>query len=124
MNNRVQRQFVVSAVALLSLIAGWNISQAEEQSVAGVYSLVEVDGERLPANSWTENLDGERCRQVILKGVLLLDSEGRSSAFLTERVFCPSEDASENGGKEQSVIFAGTYAVSRNQQNALLNVLR
>ena len=124
MNNRVQRQFVVSAVALLSLIAGWNISEAEDASVAGVYLLMEVNGEQLPANLWTENLDGERCRQVILKGVLLLDSEGRSSAFLTERVFCPSEDASENGGKEQSVILAGTYAVSRNQQNALLNVLR
>jgi hypothetical protein len=115
MNNHVQRHFVVSTVALLSLIVGWGISLAEEVSVAGVYLLMEVNGEQLPANLWTEKLDGERCKQVILKGVLLLDSEGRSAAFLTDREFCPSEDASENGGKEQSVIFAGSYTISGDQ---------
>ena len=112
MNNHVQRHVVVSAVTLLLLIVGWGISQAEEASVAGVYLLTEMNGEQLPANSWTEKLDGERCRQVILKGVLLLDSEGRSAAFITERVFCPSEANSEDGGKEQSVIFAGSYTIS------------
>jgi hypothetical protein len=115
MNNHVQRRFGVSTVAFLSLTVGWGISQAEEVSVAGIYSLVEVDGEQLPANSWTEKLDGERCKQVILKGVLLLDSEGRSAAFLTERVFCASEGDSENVGKEHSVIFAGSYTSSGNQ---------
>ena len=112
MNNHVQRHVVVSAVTLLLLIVGWGISQAEEASVAGVYLLTEMNGEQLPVNSWTEKLDGERCRQVILKGVLLLDSEGRSAAFIMERVFCPSEADSEDGGKEQSVIFAGSYTIS------------
>jgi hypothetical protein len=39
----------------------------------------------------------------------------RSAAFLTDREFCPGEDASENGGKEQSVIFAGSYTISGDQ---------
>jgi hypothetical protein len=115
MNNHVLRHLGVSAVVLLALIVGWGISQAEETSVAGVYSLVEVNGEQLPAKSWTEKPDGERCKQVILRGVLLLDSEGRSAAFLTERVFCPSEADQESAGKMRSVIFAGSYSVSGNQ---------
>lgn len=115
MNNQIERHLVVCSFALLSMAVGWGISRAEEVSVAGVYALVEVNGEQLPANSWTENLDGHRCKQVILKGVLLLDSEGRSAAFLTERVFCPSEGDSDNRGLERSVIFAGSYSISGNE---------
>lgn len=105
----------ISAVALLSLMAGWGISQAEETSVAGVYSLVGVNAEQLPASLWTERPDGERCEQVILRGILLLDSEGRSAAFLTERLVCPSDADRAGAGKMHSVIFAGTYSVSGNQ---------
>ena len=115
MNNHIQRHFGVIAVAFLLLTVGWGVSQAEEVSVAGIYSLEQVDGQQLPANSWTEKLDGERCKQVILRGVLLLDSEGRSAAFLTEKVSCPSEAATEGGGKERSVIFADSYTRSGNQ---------
>ena len=111
MNNFLLGRFGISFVILLSLIALPGISQAQDASVAGVYTLEEVNGESLPANSWTETLDGERCKQVILKGVLLLDTEGQSAAFLAERVFCPSEDA----GKERSTIFAGSYSVSGNE---------
>jgi len=42
-------------------------------------------------------------------------SRPRGGVFLTGREFCPSEDDSENGGKEHSVIFAGSYRQSGNQ---------
>lgn len=115
MNNHARQFSRISALALLLLIAGWGVSQADEESVAGVYSLEALNGESLPASSWTETPDGERCKQVILRGVLLLDSEGRSAAFLTERVFCPSEADQGNEGRIRSVIFAGSYRVSGNQ---------
>lgn len=115
MSNQVQGHFGICAFALLSLIGDWGISQAEEATVAGVYSLVAVNGEGLPVNSWTENPDGERCEQVILKGALLLDSEGRSAAFLTERVLCPNEVDESTEGRQRSVMFVGSYSVSGNQ---------
>lgn len=115
MSNQVQVHFGICALALLSLIGGWGISQAEEATVDGVYSLVEVNGEALPANLWTEKPDGEHCEQIILKGALLLDSEGRSAAFLTESVSCPSEVDEGSAGKKRSVMFVGSYSVSGNQ---------
>ena len=115
MNNHARQFSRLSAVALLSLMAGWGISQAGEDSVAGVYSLETMNGEPLPASSWTETPDGERCKQLILRGILLLDSEGRSAAFLTERLFCPSEADQGTEGRMRSVIFAGSYRVSGNQ---------
>jgi hypothetical protein len=115
MNNQVQRHFGINAVAVFALTVGWGISQAEEVSVAGIYSLVEVNGEQLPTKLWIVKPDGERCSQVTLEGALLLDSEGRSAAFLTERVVCPNEGESETDGIEHSVIFAGSYTNSGNQ---------
>lgn len=115
MNNHRQRQVTVSAGAVLLLALAWGISYAEEVSVAGVYSLMQVDGQELPATSWTERPDGERCKQLVVKGVLLLDSEGRSAAFLTEKVFCPSEAATARAGAEHSVIFAGSYTRTGNE---------
>ena len=111
MNNHVPRHERIIAVALLLLVAGWGISQADEAPVDGVYSLLEVNGEQLPANLSTETPDGDHCEQVILKGVLLLDSEGQSAAFLTVGGSC--EDEAEAGSR--STIFAGTYSVSDNR---------
>ena len=108
----VQKHFGVGAIAFLGLIVVWGTSQANDSSGAGIYSLVKVDGEQLPAVSWIEKPDGERCEKVILEGALLHDSEGRSAAFLTERVACPSEGGPETVGKEHSVIFAGSYTIS------------
>ncbi len=115
MNNHVPLHVRISAIALLVLVIAWGISQAEEPSLAGVYSLVEVNGEPLPVNSSTEMPDGERCEQVILKGVLLLDTEGQSAAFLSERVLCPSMADQDGEGMLRSTIFAGTYSVSGNR---------
>ena len=91
MNNHVPRHERIIAVALLLLVAGWSISQADEASIDGVYSLQEVNGEQLPSYLSTETADGERCEQVVLKGILLLDSEGQSAAFLTIDEACPGD---------------------------------
>ena len=115
MSNHVQRQCGVSLIAFLWLTVGWSISAAEEASVAGIYLLIEMNGEQLPANSWIEKPDGKRCKQVILEGALLLDTDARSAAFITDRVVCPNDDGSASDGKEHSVIFAGSYTVSGDQ---------
>ena len=115
MNNKVRTPFGVSAIAFVVLTAGPYVAQAEDVAWAGVYSLTAVGGHPLPVTSWTVKPDGERCSQVILEGALLLDSEGRSAAFITEKVVCESRDASEVGGIEHSVIFVGSYTSSGNR---------
>jgi len=115
MKNHLHRLFGVNLITLLGLIVAWGDSQAQEASVAGIYSLIEVDGEKLPAFSWTEKANGERCKQEILEGALLLDSEGRLAALVTERDFCAHEDGSEAAGKEASTIFPGSYKISGSQ---------
>ncbi len=112
MSRLVHGRFGTNTAVLLALIAAWSISHADDASVAGAYSLVEVNGEALPAKLWVERPGGERCEQIILKGALLLDSEGRSAAFLTEKVSCPSAADQEIAGEAHSVIFPGTYTVS------------
>ena len=115
MNNHVPKRERIVAIALLLLVAAWGISQAEEASVDGAYSLLEVNGEQLPATVRSEAPDGERCEQVVHRGVLLLDSEGQSAAFLTVSVLCPGETDRESDGTMRSTIFAGTYSVSGNR---------
>ena len=115
MNNHVPRRERIIAVALLLLVAGWGISQAEEASVDGAYSLLEVNGEPLPATVQAEAPDGEGCEQVVHRGVLLLDSEGQSAAFVTVRILCPNETYEEGDGTMRSTIFVGTYSVSGNR---------
>lgn len=115
MNNHVPRHERIIAVLLLLLVAGWGISQADEAPVDGVYSLMEVNGEQLPAVLSAETSDGGRCEQVILKGALLLDSEGRSAAFLTVRESCRGEADQGPEGAARSTIFTGTYSVSDSQ---------
>jgi hypothetical protein len=110
-----QRVFGIGLIAFLGLTAVWGTAVAEEPSVAGIYLLVEMNGKQLPASVWVEKPDGERCEKVVLKGALLLDSEGRSAAFITEQVICPREDGSETKGETRSVIFPGSYTVSGNQ---------
>lgn len=110
-----QRLVGVGSFAFLGLIAGWGISQANEVSVPGIYLLVEVNGEQLPVNQVSERLDGSRCREVILQGALLLDSEGRSAAFIGGREVCSKEGGPETPEKEHSVMFLGSYTISGNK---------
>jgi len=115
MKNYVQRLFAVGSIAFLGLTVGWSITQAEEASVAGIYLLVEVNGEQLPVNQVSERLDGSRCREVILQGALLLDSEGRSAAFIGGREVCSTAGGPETPEKEHSTMFPGSYTVSGDQ---------
>lgn len=107
--------FRVSLITFLGIAVGLGVSQAQEPSVSGVYLLIEVNGEKLPAVTWTNKPNGERCKEEILGGAVLLDSEGRSAAFLTARDVCLHEDGSETAAWEGSLIFPGTYNISGNQ---------
>ena len=49
--------------------------------MSGVYSLIEVNGEKLSAVSWTKNKNGERCKAETLEGAMFLDSQGRAAFF-------------------------------------------
>jgi len=102
-------------IGSLGIAFSFGGSQADEASVAGIYLVVEMNGERLPVSLSVEKPDGERCEKTVLEGALLLDSEGRSSAFITEQVICPSEGRSENAGERKSVMFPGSYIASDNK---------
>ena len=106
--------FRVSLITFLGIAVGLSVSQAQEPSVSGVYLLIEFNGEKLPA-FYKRKPNDERCKEEILGGALLLDSEGRSAAFLTERDVCLHEDGSETAAWEGSLIFPGTYNISGNQ---------
>lgn len=109
------RFFGISLVALLGFAVALSVSRASEQSVPGAYLLVEVNGEKLPALSWTKEVKGQRCKIETLGGALLLDSEGRWASLVTERDVCVHEDGSENTTDESSVMFTGSYKISGNQ---------
>ncbi|MFQ6006151.1 MAG: hypothetical protein ACE5OQ_11685 [Woeseia sp.] len=115
MKNHAQRLFRVSLIAFLGFAVSWVTSQAQEVSVSGIYLLIEVNGEKLPAASWTKKSNGERCREEVLEGAMFLDSIGRFAAFVTTRDVCLDEDGSETAIKEESVIWPGSYEKSGNQ---------
>jgi hypothetical protein len=77
--------------------------------------LIEVNGEKLPAVSWTKKSNGERCKTETLGGALLLGSEGQWASLVTERNVCVHEDGSETADEEASMMFAGSYKISGNQ---------
>jgi hypothetical protein len=103
------------AQAVMAVAVGLGVLQDEAPSVPGVYLLIEVNGEQLPAVSWVSRPNGEHCQNEILEGALVFDDEGKSAAFLTERDVCQNDDGSESAAKERSVIFPGSYVVSGNQ---------
>ena len=109
-----QRLFGISLAAFLMLSVGLGISQTSEPLVPGVYLIIEVNGEKLPAISWTKESNGKRCKTETLGGALLLDSEGRWASLVAERDICLHEDGSETTGKEASIMFTGLYKVSGN----------
>lgn len=110
-----QKLFGITLVAFVVFAVGLGISQTSEPSVPGVYLLVEVNGEKLPAVSWTKKSNGESCNIEILGGALLLDSEGRWASLVTERDVCVHEDGSKTADEEASMMFAGSYKISGNQ---------
>jgi hypothetical protein len=114
--NSNSKNFVRFSLILCLLIAvGLDNTKAQEPSVSGVYTLIEVNGEKLPAVSWTKKSNGERCNEEISKGALFVDSEGRLAAFVTARDICLHEDGTETIVKEGSTIFPGSYMMSGKQ---------
>lgn len=103
------------AQAVMAVAVGLGVLQDEAPSVPGVYLLIEVNGEQLPAVRWASRPNGERCKKEILKGALFFDDEGKSAAFLTEFDNCLNDAESQSAAKEKSVIFPGSYVVSGNQ---------
>ena len=110
-----QKLFGIALVAFVGFAVGSGISQTSEPSVSGVYLLIEVNGEKLPAVSWTKKSNGERCKTETLGGALLLGSEEQWASLVTERNVCVHEDGSETADEEASMMFAGSYKISGNQ---------
>ena len=115
MNNHMRRFSIASLITLSWTVVGLVVSQAQEPSVSGVYSLIEVNGAELPAVSWTKNSNGDRCTEEILEGALFLDSKGRFAAFVTVRDVCLQEKGFETEANKESVIWPGSYKISGNQ---------
>ena len=113
--NADQKCFGFLFVATLLLASSLSISHASELSTAGVYMLVEINGEELPAFSWSSSADGQDCREETLQGALLLDSNGGWAVLLTERAICLDESGSDTIGEQASDILTGSYEISGNQ---------
>jgi len=113
-----QKLFGITLVALVGLMVGSGTSQTSEPALPGIYSLIEVNGEKLPAVSWTSESNGKHCNTETLGGALLLDSEGQWASLVTERDVCLHDDGSETAHEEVSSMFMGSYESSGNQINA------
>lgn len=98
-------------VVLLSLAPASSLFGAETpREISGAYKLVQVNGENLPATSWTG--PGEGCRHESLSGILLVDSDNRWAAFIQERELCAGTSEETSTGSAKSSIFTGTYRIS------------
>lgn len=98
----------IGLVTLFAFTVALKVSEAADGSEPGIYLLVEIDGEKLPAYSLTtKEKEGQRCKEQVLEGVVLLDSEGRFAVFVTARDICVDESGSETVGKEASFIIPG-----------------
>ncbi|MBT8083290.1 MAG: hypothetical protein KJO56_12770 [Gammaproteobacteria bacterium] len=96
-------------------MASPSVSLAEEQSVFGIYILVEVNGETLPTPEWPDKVTSDGCKEEILSGAVILDSDGKSAEFLTVRKVCVHEDGSETVSEEDRGMWTGPYQVSGHQ---------
>ncbi len=113
--NAIQKRLGFLFVATLLLASSLSISYASEPSVAGVYVLVEINGEKLPAFSWPTNADDQDCKTETLQLTLLLDSSGGWAALLTEREICLDENGTNTIGEQESEILTGPYEISGDQ---------
>lgn len=107
--------FPYSLFVSVAIAADLSLAQAQAPSVPGVYLLLEVNGNSLPAVTGARSSNGERCQTEVLDGAVLFGSDGQSAAFVTEREVCAFEDRPETTVRQESVIFVGSYEVSGNQ---------
>lgn len=115
MRNNVHRIIGVNVIAILALAFILGGSQAQSVSVSATYSLVKVNGDEIPAVSWTKEVDDKTCEYLTFGGALLLNSEGRSGAFAMERVNCIDMNGFKTSTLSDFVMFTGEYEISGNQ---------
>lgn len=115
MNNRPNRSLLSSLIIVFCFSTNLDVSLAEEPSIFGIYVLVEVNGETLPTPEWPDKVNSDGCKEEILSGAVILDSDGKSAEFLTVREVCVHEDGSETVSEEDRGMWVGPYQASQNQ---------
>ena len=115
MKSQLRKLLGMGLIAFLGISTRFSNSHAQEAFGPGIYVLIEVNGESLPVVTGERSSDGELCETETLEGAVLIDSEGRSAAFVTERETCIGKDGSETVASVRSVIFPGTYEISGNE---------
>jgi hypothetical protein len=87
---------------------------ADNADVAGVYELVNVNGEPLPTEAWNfEDFAGD-CKNLTERVTLLLDSYGRWAALSIGRTECPAGEDREASESREAAIFGGSWTHSDN----------
>jgi len=97
-------------VSILCLAACPTIGHADE--VAGVYRLAEINGQELPAVSWTFSRGEQDCRILVIQSTFLLGSDGKWAALLSEQDVCSAGDGPEVTEGPSRGILTGTYDIS------------
>jgi len=96
---------------------GGEVSQAHGPSVFGIYNLIQINEENLPAVAFTgpKKPNGDQCREEMLSMAVILEPKGRSSEFVTGRDVCVHEDGSETATEEEMATWIGSYTISGDQ---------
>ncbi len=115
MANNVHGIIAVKIIAISGLAIFLGGSQAQSVSVTATYALIQINGQEIPAVSWTKEGDGKRCEYLTFGGALLLNSEGRSGAFAMERVNCTDKDGLKTSTLGDFTMFTAQYEISGNQ---------
>lgn len=109
MNAKVTRVFAAFFLTLATFgVGGSDLLQG----IPGIYKLVEVNGNKLPAVSWVG--PGGECKQEILSATMLVDSESSWAVLVEEREVCAS-NSEESTSEVGFAIFTGSYKVAGNK---------
>lgn len=96
----------------LLLAVSFDTVRAEEPSHTGIYLLSEVNGEPLPAATWSLVVNGADCVDQTIEGGLFLDAQGKAVAFVTDRQICVDDSGLEKAGEAVATIFDGSYEIT------------
>ena len=113
--NANRKSVVALFFALFVQVSAIGISPAAESSVSGVYNLIEINGHRLPAPSWTNADKEQNCWAEVVSGILLLSSDGEWAGLFEERETCPGSGDSASTSEPTSELFAGSFEISGDQ---------
>jgi len=92
-------------------------SKAQEPSVVGIYNLIQINEEKLPAVAFTDpkRPDGDQCKEEVLSAAVILESKGRSTTIGTVRDVCVHEDGTQTESEWDRFSFSGSYTISGDQ---------